>query len=260
MAPIPADIEYVRLAPALGEDEASCDPQATWDFNAIGWLLDEVKQAGGEIPRRYYRKHDTQGAYGDTPEDLMAMHADFKSVREARDVLGRKIRGSFTWEKSRRESGSEARRKKRPEVAAMIKARARRLSESLQEDSTLMQDLATEMGLSPFTGVVMGDFMDLLKALEQAAGKMENKTVSSAPFPQIDMTPQELLFSRLLTAYREGLDADPTSGYSASHHDPKGPFVAFAKAAHKLAGKDQPSSDALESAMKTARGAGSGED
>ncbi len=67
-----------------------------WDFSAIGWLFDEVKQAGGEIPCRYYRKHDTQGAYGDTPEDFMATEADFESVRKARDVLGRKISRAFT--------------------------------------------------------------------------------------------------------------------------------------------------------------------
>ena len=83
----------------------------------------------------------------------------------------------------------------------------------------------------------------------------------TAPWPDLGMTALELLSDRLAEAYREGLDANPLRDSTTSYHDPRGPFVAFVRAAHQLAGENPPSATALETALAVARKLyGSGEE
>ena len=218
-----------------------------WDFSAIGWLLDEVKQAGGEIPRRYYRTDDALEAY--------------ETVRSSRAALGRKISWAFTWEKSHHDLTSEALQKNRPKIAKKIRDQGRRLSESLQEDPALTNILATKMGLSPFKNVVMGDFMDLLKALEQAAGDILMGSGNSTALLPLSVTAQELLIQRLAKAYNDsenGLDADPRQGVVRKGNESRelvamqGPFVAFVRCAYALAKKPALNEAALCKALQRA--------
>lgn len=246
MSPIQADIEYVGLAPALGDDEEITAP-AILDFNAIGQLLDEVRRAGGVIPARYYPEDDTPEAY--------------TAARKARDKLWRKISLAFTWEKLHPELTSEARQKNRPEVAKRIKGQARRLSESLQEDSTLTDLMAMEMGLSPLTGVGMRDFAQFLKALEKAAGKMAKGPSRSEALLTLSMTAQVQLIQGLAEAYSasdEGLDADPKQGIVRKGNESRelikmqGPFVSFVRCAYALAKKPALNEAALCKALQRA--------
>lgn len=202
---------------------------SSWSFDEIGWLLDEVERAGGIVPPKFRRESDSPDA--------------FRSVREARNALGRKIYAAVSWELLHQDLTSEARQKNRPKVARRINDQTQRLLNSLQEDPHLTRLLGAEMDMPP--GMSMDDLVQMLAILQRAAGERDERPNHVAS-PVANTTAQEQFLQDLSIIYQNsefGLGADPKHGITRKINssrelvDMQGPFVEFVRCVYKLAGR-----------------------
>lgn len=221
-------------------------PSPGWGFQQMGWLLQEVKAAGGDIPSRYH-------ASGHNP-------TEWKSARIARSNLGQSISWAFTTEVLTRDLKSEPKARQRLDALGRLEGQLNRSIEILDNDKTLsgwvadqlrltLPDYQADDGYSEHMQPRLHDILISMRRLRDVA-KARQDFLGSAPLGKLEANPQEVLLVGLAKAYRKGLDAEPMAGMKKSYNAYHGPFPAFVCAAYYLEGRAVPEAAALTKSIQ----------
>jgi len=215
-----------------------------WGYAQVGWLLEEVRGAGGTIPDRYYPKDVS----GEAP--LREREAALAAARTARSDFGNEISDAFSWHRLHGDLTSAARAKARVRSLSALPGQAARLQRTLHDDPWLRRKLSDAIGFD--NGIGLHEISEGLQRLAKTARDLAAVMEGTALWPELGMTAQELLFKRLAAAYRDGLDANPSQGTVKTYNAPSGPFVAFVRAAFCLAEQPDLTDPALYKALQRA--------
>lgn len=213
-----------------------------WGYEAIGWLLDEVKLAGGKIPEKYYFKENL-------PDQLA-------NVRQARQDFGyHGLSFAFTWERLHLEMTSVATENRRHKRLESLQKQIRLLLSTLKGDDILMSRLSIRIPVDQDTGV---DLFEIINGIEKLKNAVVNEKKSIVLNSEPLLKRQEygskdtFLLKRLAKTYEEHFDLNPRDGLIKTYNNPKGPFVTFIDCAFVLAGRSRKSRTALYKALDRA--------
>ena len=213
-----------------------------WGYRAIGWLLDEVKKAGGEIPEKFYHNP----AF---PEQLA-------SVRKARYDLGyHGLSLAFTWDGLYLEMTNGATEKRRHLTLESMQKQIRLLLHALKGDEVLNRRLSIRIPIDQHTGAGLQDIINGIDKLKHAvADEKRNIDLNYEPLlaKEKDISKRSCLLNRLAETYKEYLTLDPGQGFTKTSNNPTGPFIVFIKCAFILAGRETLSQAALYQALRRA--------
>lgn len=213
-----------------------------WGYESIGWLLEEVKKAGGEIPEKYYPTENS-------PDQLA-------SVRKARNDFGyHGLSLAFTWEKLYLEMVSVATEKRRQATLCSMQNQIRLLLDSLKSDEILLSRLSIRIPVDQHSGVGLFEIINGLQKLKDAvADEKRNIDPNYEPLlaKEKDISKRSCLLNHLAETYKEHLALDPRQGFTKTSNNPTGPFIVFIKCAFILAGEEALSQAALYQALRRA--------
>lgn len=213
-----------------------------WGYEAIGWLLDEVKLAGGKIPEKYYLKESL-------PDQLA-------NVRQARQDLGyHGLSFAFTWDGLYLEMTSAAAEKVRHKTLESMHKQIALLLNALKDDDILSSRLSSNIPVDQDSGVGLFEIINGIKRLKDAVSKEKKRTIiDSEPLLRKQETGsrETFLLKQLAKTYEKHLELNPRDGLIKTYNNPKGSFVTFIDCAFILAGRPKKSREALYKSLQRA--------
>ena len=203
--------------------------QQDFGFEQVTNLLHKLADAGGVIPARY--------ALG--MEEPEASPGEWQCCREARLDLGNSLSFAFKLREILPSLTRDADVKARSKMLVSLRVqllRTQSLLKPIYEDPILEGHLSAKTAADIDCGLTLGELIDALKFLNEAAFEVIAQIGTSAPLPNVETTPQVLLYQQLAVVFREHIEADPTEGLTRTWMKPGGPFAIFVKTAHAMAG------------------------